>query len=1120
MRHASCMVSSISLHHSTNPRRLHNRCLQRPIETDRSVDATQMKPIGMCRKSVATCKQQLAAMQQRMNGRFFSQRTQLAKCESTWDYSSRRWHRLSWTYYTASGRSSSKPSTLSFIVFAVSRRIDGTSKLASLSVTSSTSNSLCGHWLRVSEMAVPTPAELCDYRFGRCGGVQRSPFLKSELGCYKAKNEIDNSDELERAKETMPKTVCDAVDHSDRGVHVDELRERRLHGFCVLKTASHGFIGTYWRGLRHGFGISLHSGDNLFMGFYEGDKCSGLGIYLRQSNEIDIGLWKANSLIKASTSAISCIRFFESPLFTRYYSEVGKLAKEELIGIAEVGALPLPAVGRESFDACIADAAKEVDELPCFQSNRKKDTEGNQEFETEPDVPFSRKTTTSTLCLLSCAKVLSRTPFSVAYLAKICKNEVKSKGPITGAVESLYRAAEDNDLHSVRETLTNTLDFSCRLLINQQHSLRLDVNVRDCHGITPLHVASANQSVEVVDFLLSYGADANALTLDGMSPITICVLSYLEKRSTRRKKASHLVELGVGLGSSNVWSRAELVWLLGCDGSDPSAPQNDHEARTIHSSDDEDYIETNVPELPETVPSTGERVEYGTKPPRFDKYMSCNQYLEALTREAVERPTPGGAATCKSKRPCAASTLTQATQVTQTHLRGMQRSIRFRARLKTTLLLLQYGADPNIVAQPLPPLIAAARAGDVELSRLLLHFGADPNIRVARQLAMTAKCEFTDNRGNAYEPSTGGLTALHFAVVLPGETGVELTQTLLQGGANATLRASPDASFLVDIESDKAKWPISTCDSGRTALHLACARTYDRQHSLKIVQLLMDHGADPNLLCNGQCALSLALTCSNDEIVSLLLTYPQTKAGMGLTHGLGSPLCLLLHPVFEHLRSFDSRLALLAKLLAHCSSGLLYHRVIMPHEMVEGNIVDYIHHAYAQVETQLLGDPAKRQILHNRHQILTCLATELRKAAFASEMWQRCQGLKRTSSAMQIEELQFCFHCGRSVRVNLSPCRGCGLVLFCSNSCRRGAWLQWHARQCAITLARRKAEKVATEARKGLEKHGSQLPVPSTRNGHPAHCYGFYKDRIYMTKEVIERLLEEDFSSPGNYSFL
>lgn len=55
------------------------------------------------------------------------------------------------------------------------------------------------------------------------------------------------------------------------------------------------------------------------------------------------------------------------------------------------------------------------------------------------------------------------------------------------------------------------------------------------------------------------------------------------------------------------------------------------------------------------------------------------------------------------------------------------------------LLLLQHGADPNIPTQPLPPLIAAARAGDVELARLLLHFGADPNIRIPRELVMMSK---------------------------------------------------------------------------------------------------------------------------------------------------------------------------------------------------------------------------------------------------------------------------------------------------------------------------------------------------------------------------------------------
>ncbi|VDK23025.1 unnamed protein product [Taenia asiatica] len=489
---------------------------------------------------------------------------------------------------------------------------------------------------------------------------------------------------------------------------------------------------------------------------------------------------------------------------------------------------------------------------------------------------------------------------------------------------------------------------------------KITFNAVQCPG------KKANQNVEVVDFLLSYGADPNALTINGMSPIIICAFAYLEKHSAGHNKGPHLVELGVGQRPSDVWSRAELVWLFGCDGSDPPASYSEEGALIIRSSDDEGYIESDVSRLPKT--------------------------------------------------------------------------ILFRARLKTMLLLLQHGADPNTVTQPLPPLIAAARAGDVELSRLLLRFGADPNIRVRRELTVTSKTEFTDNHGNVYEPSTGGLTALHFAVVLPGEVGVKLTQTLLQGGANPTLRALPDASFLVDIE-----------------------------HSLKIVQLLVDHGADLNLLCNGQSALSLALTCGNDEIASLLLTYPQTKAGMGLTHGLGSSLCVVLHPVFEHVRSFDSRLTLLSKLISHCPSGLLNHRVIMPCEVVEGNIVDYIYHAYTQVETKLLGNPAKCQILKNRHHTLNCLAAELRKTVFASELWKRNKDLSRTSSPMEMR------------RPFTMSKMSIGVVL-----------LQ--------LLSKRRLDRMARKTVYGYN--------------------GFYKDRIYMTKDAIERLLEENFSSPGNYSFL
>ncbi|VDM33139.1 unnamed protein product [Hydatigera taeniaeformis] len=554
------------------------------------------------------------------------------------------------------------------------------------------------------------------------------------------------------------------------------------------------------------------------------------------------------------------------------------------------------------------------------------------------------------LCLVSCVKVLSETPFSVAYLAKILANEVKSNGPITRSVERLYCAAEVNDLDSVRDILTNTVDFSSRLLINEPNPLRFDVNVSDCYGITPLHVASANENVEVVEFLLSYGADPNAMTVNGMSAITICTLSHLEKRFAKHKEDWHLVELDVGQEPFGTWSRAELVWLLSCDANQSLAP---HDNEDIHKICNLDGVQLTGPYC------FGGRL-------RIAECLALTFYV-------------GVADTIYTEVLCV--------------------NLRFPASLKTILLLLQHGANPNNVTQPLPPLTAAVRAGDVELSRLLLHFGADPNNHVLRQLVTTSKNTFIDSFGNIHEPSCGGLTALHFAVVFAGEIGVKLTQMLLQRGANPSLRALPDASFLVGIEGNKYSWPISKCDGGRTALHLACAKTYDKVHSLIIVQMLMDHGADPNLLCNGQCALSLALICGNDDVskclnilllrlldslvavfliqhhrptsltlilstmfgsrqdmgrmsvsshigklmflhsrqvASLLMTYPQTKVGMGLTHGLGSSLCVVLHPLFEHVRTFDDRLALLAKMIAHCPSGLLNHRVIMPCEAVEG----------------------------------------------------------------------------------------------------------------------------------------------------------------------------------------
>lgn len=70
-----------------------------------------------------------------------------------------------------------------------------------------------------------------------------------------------------------------------------------------------------------------------------------------------------------------------------------------------------------------------------------------------------------------------------------------------------------------------------------------------------------------------------------MSPITICALSYLEKYSTEHKEGAHLIELGAGQSSPDAWSRAELVWLLDCEGSDYPASYDDADVPKIHSPD-------------------------------------------------------------------------------------------------------------------------------------------------------------------------------------------------------------------------------------------------------------------------------------------------------------------------------------------------------------------------------------------------------------------------------------------------------------------------------------------------------------------------------------------------------
>ena len=95
-----------------------------------------------------------------------------------------------------------------------------------------------------------------------------------------------------------------------------------------------------------------------------------------------------------------------------------------------------------------------------------------------------------------------------------------------------------------------------------------------------------------------------------------------------------------------------------------------------------------------------------------------------------------------------------------------------------------------------------------------------------------------------------GLSALHIGVALPSTESIEITNLLLQHGAD------PDARDNYFGEKQ----------DGRTALHIVCCREDDYIAANKIAEMLLQCGASPDLLSCGSSALSLAIASGNDLV--------------------------------------------------------------------------------------------------------------------------------------------------------------------------------------------------------------------------------------------------------------
>ncbi len=91
-------------------------------------------------------------------------------------------------------------------------------------------------------------------------------------------------------------------------------------------------------------------------------------------------------------------------------------------------------------------------------------------------------------------------------------------------------------------------------------------------------------------------------------------------------------------------------------------------------------------------------------------------------------------------------------------------------------------------------------------------------------------------------------------------------------------------------------------------MHIACAR--NDPYAAKVVKLLIENQANPNLICNGQSPLSLAIASGNRDAVDILVKSDLTDISLPLTNGVGSALCVVASTLYEHHWSLAERLRL------------------------------------------------------------------------------------------------------------------------------------------------------------------------------------------------------------------
>ncbi|OCT81058.1 ankyrin repeat and MYND domain-containing protein 1 [Xenopus laevis] len=799
------------------------------------------------------------------------------------------------------------------------------------------------------------------------------------------------------------------------------------------------FSGSFYLSRKEGYGTMELQEHKIYQGLYKSDVRYGPGIETCNDGCQDVGIWLGHHLIRLcnlvpGVPSVSCYpELLQQSKGTSYKHDCPTPESEEKP--AEDPMLHRYMVLLEdnyTLPDKIYSYSTNTDHLPLTPSECK---DFDLHFYRDPEqpdqvpVPMCHRTITINdmdeirMHVLKHRKSPEYMTWDISSIVNGSREKFGPRGPRERVAEQLIQMAGEGDYDGVSRILRHDLAH---------------VDVADFHGNTALHAAAVNGHNKMINLLLDKGADVNKCNDEGLSALSLCMLLSYSAKSFR----------------ANVAERN----LTPCE-----------EFRM------EDF-------------STGSNK--GLDPqPRCTHCENCMCLSDAINKAS---PMLEGQEYCPASR-----------------------SHRVEERRGTIRLLLLRGADPNRCGVPMHALFFAIKAADVSIVQLLLEQGAQTDIQLGTK--------------------HGTITPLHLAAALPGAEGVRITELLLHASADPNARAG-DRDYI--YEYDRGELPNSVIgfpmkgfaesglalhyyfketsvvpeEGGRTPLHVACEREDNYKEARDVIYLLVNHNAHLNLLWSGHSPLSLAVASGNDQAVKELLANG-ADPNLPLSRGVGSALCAAVNTDYEKGRTSLARIAMVDRLIKAGANMLMPITIRGGRKSAVGTATDYAYCKYFQdkriAHTPYHAlSPEDRDTFNARKKLLEHLGSLTRAAVTQKEKeWAEeviihgCPGLSRDTEAsknnsdkhnesnLQLPRkafFKYCYQCGRSVGVKLTPCSRCHSIYTCSKQCKKKSWDEIHKEEClefsgklSSKLSGAKAKKIGQKPSDVMGR--SNQPEPSDK---------------------------------------